>query len=335
MLDPWFVANLVCPRDLGALHLGGGELRCPSGHGYPIVDGVPVMLRDDVTHTLHVADQSLRVARGEADLGPQPAVNGVVDPYVQRAIGATNGILYNSLIGRLTEYPIPQLRLPPGRGERLLDVGCNWGRWCVAAARQGYRPVGIDPGLEGVLAATRVARQLGVRARFVVADARYLPFRDGFFDRVFSYSVLQHFAKADALAALREMGRVLEIGGESTVQMLTRFGARSLYQQARRRFRAPRDFEVRYWRPAELEAGFGEAIGPSHLSVDGFFSANAQRTDTHLLPLHLRSVVHASEALRQASASFPVLTRLADSLYVRSTRARPAELERGALRRAA
>ena len=94
-------------------------------------------------------------------------------------------------------------------GELLLDIGCNWGRWTIAAAQRGYRPIGIDPSFEAIVAARRIARQLGVDdARYVVADARKLPFADGTFDVVFSYGVLQHFSKSDvALSVARHPPR--------------------------------------------------------------------------------------------------------------------------------
>src|SRR5882762_5809881 len=62
-----------------------------------------------------------------------------IDPVVSFLIGATNGIAYKGLIGKLAEYPIPEIRLPPGGGKVFLDLGCSWGRWCIAAARKGYR----------------------------------------------------------------------------------------------------------------------------------------------------------------------------------------------------
>ena len=75
------------------------------------------------------------------------------------------------------------------------------------------------------MAAKRVARQLDVSADYVCADARYLPFRAGAFDTVFSYSVIQHFSKADAHRALTEIGRVLAESGSCLVQMPNRLGS--------------------------------------------------------------------------------------------------------------
>lgn len=227
--------------------------------------------------------------------------------------------MYRSLVGRLSEYPIPTLRFQPeSPRERLLDIGCNWGRWVVAASRQGFRPVGIDRSLSAVNAARRVAAQLGAAAHFVVADARHLPFRSGSIDATFSYSVLQHMEKSDARLAMREASRVLRSGGRAVVQMPNGLGLRSLYHQARRSFRRARGNEVRYWHPAELRQAFEADIGPSTLSVDGYLSLNAQPTDRHLLPRRFRWVVDVSEALRQISGRVRWLADLADSLYVTS-----------------
>jgi 2-polyprenyl-3-methyl-5-hydroxy-6-metoxy-1,4-benzoquinol methylase len=112
-----------------------------------------------------------------------------IDPVVSVIIAATSGYAYKHLVGKLRTYPIPDLRLPAVDGKTLLDIGCNWGRWSVAAARKGYRVVGVDPSLGAIMAARRVARQLDVDIDYIVADARYLPFEDGTLD-VFSYSVI-------------------------------------------------------------------------------------------------------------------------------------------------
>jgi SAM-dependent methyltransferase len=303
------VVELVCPRDRSALRDGV----CEQGHEYPLVDGVPVLLVDEEAPT--------HAACGRVEELPPPPKEGT-DPFVQEVIGATCGRLYEHLIAELPEYPIPELRLPPGDGRTFLEVGSNWGRWCVAAARRGYAPTGIDPSLKGVQAARRVAEQLGVDAEYVVGDARRLPFPDASFDVVFSYSVFQHFSKQDALAAFDEIGRVLKPGGESLIQMANLYGAKSLWNQAReRRFREPRTlFDVRYWGPRELRDELERRVGPTRLSVDGFFTLNPQPTDLALLPARYRAVVHTSEGLRRVSDVVTPLTYVADSVYARSRR---------------
>ncbi len=325
-MDAWLRSHLVCPRDHKALRLERETLICAEGHTYPCVDGIPVMLVPDVPPT-HVAfDETLKRSREHTSIAPAAAVpgSGGVDPYVQEAIAGTGGNMYRGMVRRLTTYPIPELRLPRGSGQRFLDVGCNWGRWCISAARRGYAPVGIDPSLDAISAARRVAVQVGVPASYVVADARHLPFAAASFDVAFSYSVLQHFEKAAALRAFVEIARVLHASGTAMIQMPNVFGARNLYHQCRRRFRPAVAFEVRYWRPRELRQAFERAVGPTMLSVDGYFSLNPQVSDLELLPRSLRAVVSWSERLRRLSERMPWLTALADSLYVTSVRC-PAE----------
>jgi SAM-dependent methyltransferase len=308
---------LACPVDLSPLRLDGQTLRCDRGHVFPVVDGIPILLRADVQQTHWAAD--LALLANVAPAIPEPDVRpGDIDPFVQEAIGATGGYMYEPLVGRLTEYPIPRMPLPPGAGRLLLDVGCSWGRWSIAAARAGYAVVGIDPALDGVRAAQRVCRQLGIAAAFVVGDARHLPFRSASFDQLFSYSVIQHFSKPDARTAAAAAGRVLRSGGAALIQMPNALGVRSLYHQARRGFREPRAFEVRYWTPAELERTFTAAVGPTDVTIDGFFSLNAQPAEARLLPWRFRLVVRVSSGLKRASRRLPLLRNVADSLWVSS-----------------
>src|SRR5271170_1154160 len=303
IVDRALLELLVCPRDHQVLQEEDRHLFCPRGHRYPIVEGIPILLLSETPQTHVEGTRSLQLG-ASGDAIPTPLSDpprGEIDPFVQNVIAATNGLLYIRLVGRLTDYPIPYLRLPPGDGKLFLEIGCNWGRWCVAAARMGYRPVGIDPSLKGIRAARQVARQLGIQAHYVVADGRYLPFADGTFDQVFSYSVLQHLSKENARLALQEVARTLHSGGGFLVQMPNCFGIRCLYHQGRRGFREGRDFDVRYWTPRELVSTFRAAFGSARIGVDGFFSLNAQISDINLLPWKHRPVVYASEALRKIS----------------------------------
>jgi SAM-dependent methyltransferase/uncharacterized protein YbaR (Trm112 family) len=317
-LSPRLLEMVVCPRDKRELQVRYGRLVCSEGHSYGIFEGIPILLVGDSQQTHIEGERSLRVGEtGDASEMPRIARGQhEIDPFVQQSIAATNGSLYQPLIGKLKEYPIPQLRMPNGDGMSFLEIGCSWGRWTITAARAGYRPVGIDPSLKGVRAAQRVAHQLGIEAIFVVADGRFLPFREGSFDHVFSYSVLQHLSVPDVKRTLAEVSRVLCAGGKCTVQMANAYGVRSLQHQARRGFRQATQFEVRYWTPRELGSTFAAAIGPSRLFVDGFFSLNAQISDVRVLPIRYQGVVYASEGLRRLSRVFSPLKYLADSLYV-------------------
>jgi SAM-dependent methyltransferase/uncharacterized protein YbaR (Trm112 family) len=342
--DPWYIENLVCPVDGTPLTYSDGELGSAAGRRYPVVDGTPVMLMPEVQQTIGVASASLRRARGDATVIDSRAPHlyleslGIseeeksrvlelagrsdarVDPVASMLIGATSGYSYKHMIGSMSSYPIPELRLEAGDGRRLLDLGCNWGRWCIAAARKGYDAVGIDPQLGAVKAAQRVAKQLGLAPHYLVADARYLPFRKGSFDVVFSYSVLQHLSKDDVKKVLSGIGKVLAPHGTSLVQMANAFGLRSLQHQAKRRFREAQEFEVRYWSVPELRRVFSELIGTSKVEVDCFFGLGLQASDRPFMTTPLKGVIDASEGLRSLARFVHVLKYAADSVYVRSVR---------------
>ncbi|MCC6212777.1 MAG: methyltransferase domain-containing protein [Burkholderiales bacterium] len=334
---------LACPRD--GLPLAAGEpneLACASGHRYPVIRGIPVLLLEEGTATIEAGAASRRKARGPVaagggdDLfletigvsdGERAAISALaraggsgVDPVVQYLVAATGGLAYYGSRGRLSAYPIPELPLPSSQGAWLIDVGCNWGRWTIAAARKGYRAIGIDPQLGAVLAARRVADQLGISAAFVCGDARHLPLRPDCMDVAFSYSVLQHFSEADCRAALSEIARVLRSGAISVVQMANAFGLRSGYHLLRRGGRPPRQFEVRYYSPSRLLAICNELIGPSRLAADCYFGLGLQASDRRLYPLAARVATGLSEALKSMATVIPPLTRLADSLLIRSVR---------------
>ena len=173
-------ALLACPYDQRPLIATGASLACGEGHRYEIIEGIPILLRDDIAHTHWAADLSLQAARGRAALDnwadPEPMDR--VHRYVQEAIGGTGGNMYRSLIGRLPRYPIPDFPLDPGRGRTLIDIGSNWGRWTVAAARRGYHAVGVDVGMRDVVADDEMARTRREREAGMSLCPSKLPLRE-------------------------------------------------------------------------------------------------------------------------------------------------------------
>jgi SAM-dependent methyltransferase/uncharacterized protein YbaR (Trm112 family) len=310
---------LACPRDHSSLAVHDNALACEQGHRFPLVNGIPVMVLPDQLQTHDVAGLTIRDAYFPEFRNEQPTTaTRQVDQFVQDSIVLVAGQLYSPIKGRLTRYPVANLELPPGEGRLFLDIGSSWGRWSIAAARLGYRVLGIDPNLEAIRAARRICASERVEADFVVGDARFLPIRSGIIDLAFSYSVLQHFAPSDVRLALREIRRVLATEGLSRIQMANAAGIRNFYQQARRKFRPTSGFDVRYWPVSQLLETFSDAIGPSSVTPEGFLGLGVQPKDRDLHPAAYRGVISFSESLRKLARVIPALADLADSLYVTS-----------------
>ncbi|HEV2523208.1 MAG TPA: class I SAM-dependent methyltransferase [Candidatus Acidoferrales bacterium] len=300
---------LACPEDQSSLSYSHDSYLCERGHRFLIEEGLPIF-----TH-------EVRRERTPSNMAPcaRPIPEGPVDPFVNDWLVNTNGNLYWGARGNLRRYPIPECPLPPGEGRILLDVGCSWGRWTVAAARAGYRPIGIDVHLDALAAASRVCRQLGLQARFLCCGAEKLPFRTASVDASFSYSVLQHLDRATVCKTLLEFSRVLKPGGSCLIQLPNRHGLVSTLQQARRGFReaAAGTFEMRYWSMSEIRDALRRAsFRDLRVRVDGYFSQNPQLSDLDLLSPVGRLVVRASHAARQLAKNFPLLARTADSLWI-------------------
>jgi SAM-dependent methyltransferase len=114
-------------------------------------------------------------------------------------------------------------RLGVGPGDRVLDLGCGFGRHAFEAARRGASVVALDAGpdevaqVRGTFAAMiemgEIPPDHPVTA--VQGDALSLPFENGTFDRVIASEVLEHIP--DDAAAMRELARVLRPGGAMAV----------------------------------------------------------------------------------------------------------------------
>jgi SAM-dependent methyltransferase len=116
------------------------------------------------------------------------------------------------------------------KGDRVLDLGCGFGRHAFEAARRGANVIALDAGrdeVEGVAAIFAAMVEAGelaadsLHATVVQGDALHLPFGDDAFDRVICSEVLEHIP--DDRAAMKELARVLKPGATMAITV-PRFG---------------------------------------------------------------------------------------------------------------
>lgn len=114
-------------------------------------------------------------------------------------------------------------------GDRLLDLGCGFGRHAFEALRRGARVVACDmavPELEQVSATAFAMKEAGeiaptLSCTSVAGDGTKLPFADASFDRIIASEVMEHVP--DDGAALSEFIRVLRPGGTIAITVPAEF----------------------------------------------------------------------------------------------------------------
>ncbi len=162
-------------------------------------------------------------------------------------------------------------RLGLRAGDRVLDLGCGFGRHAFEVARRGGRVVALDAGADevrgvvGILAAMVAAGELpdeGGHAGAVQGDAWHLPFADGAFDRVICAEVLEHLP--DDAAAMAEIARVLRPGGTLAVTV-PRFAPELVNWALSDEYHLVPGGHVRIYRRRVLES----RLAASGLAVDG------------------------------------------------------------------
>ena len=109
-------------------------------------------------------------------------------------------------------------------GKTLLDIGCGMGTFTVESARRGAHGIGVDPAVEAVQAARRVAAAEGMavtgasaRADFIQADAALLPVPDASCDIVLAADMTEHLDDDTLARIFAEAHRALRPGGRIVI----------------------------------------------------------------------------------------------------------------------
>ena len=195
---------LRCPRCRAALAMEGPELVCSEGHRHPVVDGIPVLLPEQV---------DLELDRHAAEHPAGDAYDAASHPGWHEL-----GFHKRDLVARLLRRaPVPRASI---------DVGC--GDWGLHHGIAGS--IGRDLAVAGDISLDLVRHARGAstapgRIHYLVFSAEALPFREGVFDLTYCSEVLEHLSRPEeALAELRrtsDAGRaILTIPNEAVTGKL-------------------------------------------------------------------------------------------------------------------
>ncbi len=173
-------------------------------------------------------------------------------------------------------------------GQTVLELCCGSGLMTEALARRGARVTGTDVSTQALARARERARRYGFRARFQIADAEALPFRDASFDVVAVHDGLHHLD--DPYRAIGEMARVARGGCSSS----SRPGRPSPG------WRSGWVWPRRWRRPATTSSGWRASEVEACLRAAGF-TRRRLAADPHVLPARAVPVVPVVRLRRRPS----------------------------------
>src|SRR5262249_27020837 len=133
--------------------------------------------------------------------------------------------------------------------------------------------------------------------------------------------VIQHLSEDDVEMTLTEIGRTLTYDGFSKIQMAHRGGLRSTYIRTRSDYAGHGIFRVRYWSLDNLKRVFYKNIGPSNIIAEAFGGLGLLVDDWWIVSEKAKTLILISLILKNIARIFKPLIRIADSVYVISTKA--------------
>ena len=109
---------------------------------------------------------------------------------------------------------------------KLLNLGCAHGPDFLPF-KQDFELYGVDFSTEMLRLARKYAQKFNLAVNLAVADVSHLPYPDQTFDWAISVATYHHIkGKAEKQAALSELRRVLEPGGEAFITVWNRWQPR-------------------------------------------------------------------------------------------------------------
>ncbi len=122
--------------------------------------------------------------------------------------------------------------LNPVTGDKILDVGCGSGFYVRYLLKKKVQVTAVDISDEYIKQAKKYA---GSKAKYVVTDARKLPFKNQSFDKVLITEVIEHVS--DYQKIIEEGFRVLITGGKIVITTPNKYSHMNYAYRLKRKIR--------------------------------------------------------------------------------------------------
>lgn len=141
-------------------------------------------------------------------------------------------------------------------GDRFLDIGCGEGYFTFKLAGRTEKSLGVDISVNALAAARTRLDYDSTKLHLTVAPGDQLPLTDSRFNKLLCHHVLEHVQ--DDAACVREMYRVLEMGGIAVVGVPQVFSWQMVWLSRIRRsvFRGSKLLTVEKTKPGALVHDF-------------------------------------------------------------------------------
>lgn len=125
-------------------------------------------------------------------------------------------------------------------GDKILDIGCGNGRLYELVKEKSVDYVGIDNSEKMI----EIAKKKFPEARFLIADALNLPFKNEEFDAAFMIAVFPHIPSEKLqIQALSEVNRVLKKNGYLFITCWNLFQPKYFLINLKNRFKNPKIYQ--------------------------------------------------------------------------------------------
>lgn len=120
-----------------------------------------------------------------------------------------------------TQLELSYIRKIISKKDRILDLGCGFGRITIPLAKEGYNIEGIDITPVMIEKASGLAKKENIKVTFKVGDMKNLPYSDNTFNIIFClWSAFMELPKEnEQLKAIKEMLRILKPNGLSFIEI--------------------------------------------------------------------------------------------------------------------